>query len=116
LMRALSHYLQLPYSIFQMANSATAQTAFSLLWAITATVVMFLATRRHWRQAWVVGAGLLGLTVVKLFLVDLSSITTLNRIISFVGVGLLMLLIGYLAPLPPAKKTASSTDTSTNSP
>jgi uncharacterized membrane protein len=38
-----------------------------------------------------------------LFLVDLSHIGTIERIVSFVGVGLLMLVIGYFSPLPPAQ-------------
>jgi uncharacterized membrane protein len=103
LMRALSHYLELAYSAQAMMDSAPAQTAFSLLWAATATVVMFVASRKSIRSAWVVGAALLGIVVVKLFLVDLSTISALTRIVSFVGVGLLMLLIGYLSPLPPAR-------------
>jgi uncharacterized membrane protein len=105
LMRALSHYLNLGYSATAMMGSAPAQTSFSLLWAVTATVVMFLASRNSLRIAWLAGAGLLGVVVVKLFLIDLSTISALTRIISFVGVGLLMLLIGYLSPLPPAKST-----------
>ena len=102
LMRALSHYLDLPYRLSALLDSSTAQAAFSLLWAVTSTVVMYLSSKRGWRPAWVVGAGLLGLVVLKLFLVDLSALSALTRIVSFVGVGLLMLLIGYLSPLPPA--------------
>jgi uncharacterized membrane protein len=103
LMRALSHYLGLGYSANEMMSSAAAQTSFSLLWAVTATVVMFLASRNSLRIAWLGGAALLGVVVIKLFLIDLSTISALTRIISFVGVGLLMLLIGYLSPLPPAR-------------
>lgn len=39
--------------------------------------------------------------VAKLFLVDLASHCTVERIISFVAVGLLMLVIGWFAPVPP---------------
>ena len=39
--------------------------------------------------------------VAKLFLVDLSGAGTVQRIVSFVGVGILMLVIGYLSPVPP---------------
>jgi uncharacterized membrane protein len=46
------------------------------------------------------GAALLGVVVAKLFFVDLSNVGGLERIVSFVGVGLLMLAIGYLAPFP----------------
>jgi uncharacterized membrane protein len=33
--------------------------------------------------------------------VDLSSVGTIERIVSFIGVGLLMLVLGYFSPLPP---------------
>jgi len=51
---------------------------------------------------------LMGLVVAKLFVVDLSGIGTLERIVSFVGVGLLMLLIGYLSPVPPRAAARAS--------
>jgi uncharacterized membrane protein len=57
------------------------------------------------------GAGLLGVVIAKLFLVDLSHVGTVERIISFVGVGLLMLIIGYFSPLPPAVEQDESEST-----
>jgi uncharacterized membrane protein len=39
--------------------------------------------------------------VIKLFLIDLDGIGTVARIVSFLGVGLLMLVMGYFRPLPP---------------
>jgi uncharacterized membrane protein len=42
----------------------------------------------------------LGLTVAKLLFVDLSGAGTVGRIVAFLGVGLLMLLVGWVAPLP----------------
>ena len=50
---------------------------------------------------WLAAAGLMAVVVGKLFLVDLSNAGTIERIVSFVGVGVLMLVIGYLAPAPP---------------
>jgi uncharacterized membrane protein len=50
---------------------------------------------------------LLALVVVKLFAVDLSRVGGVARIVSFIGVGLLLLLIGYLAPVPPRRKEAT---------
>ena len=40
-------------------------------------------------------------TGAKLFLIDLSNVGTVARIASFLSVGLLLLVTGYLAPLPP---------------
>jgi uncharacterized membrane protein len=47
----------------------------------------------------------LTVVIAKLFLVDLSRIGSIERIVSFVGVGLLMLIVGYLSPIPPAEAT-----------
>ena len=65
---------------------------------------MLVATRISARLLWLTGAALLVVVVIKLFLVDLSSIGTIERIVSFIGVGLLMLVIGYFSPLPPDAK------------
>jgi uncharacterized membrane protein len=62
---------------------------------------MVIATRRGLRTAWLTGAGLLVMVVVKLFLVDLSNTGSVERIVSFVGVGILLLIIGYVSPVPP---------------
>jgi uncharacterized membrane protein len=43
----------------------------------------------------------MGIVVVKLFIVDLEHVTGIERIVSFIGVGLLMLVVGYFAPVPP---------------
>jgi uncharacterized membrane protein len=76
------------------------QTGITLLWSITALVMMWLSVKRAARVPWMVGAGLLAAVVLKLLLVDLSGSGTVARIVSFIGVGVLMLVIGYVAPLP----------------
>ncbi|MGZ9188259.1 MAG: DUF2339 domain-containing protein, partial [Candidatus Binatia bacterium] len=48
------------------------------------------------------GAGLMAIVVAKLFFVDLSNVGGIERIVSFIGVGLLMLVVGYFSPVPPA--------------
>jgi uncharacterized membrane protein len=65
---------------------------------------MLTATRRASRGMWATGAVLLAVTIVKLFVVDLSRVGTIERIVSFVAVGLLTLVIGYFSPLPPAAR------------
>jgi uncharacterized membrane protein len=41
--------------------------------------------------------------VAKLFLVDLSNVGGIERIVSFIAVGVMMLVIGYFSPVPPRK-------------
>jgi uncharacterized membrane protein len=109
LVRGFHHYAGVPYRFDAWTASLAVQTGITLLWTATALVLMWLAARRGWRIGWLVGAGLLGLVVVKLLLVDLSGSGTVTRIVSFIGVGLLMLVIGYVAPLPAKEKSHVAT-------
>jgi uncharacterized membrane protein len=106
LLRTLHHWAGLPFALQPMLSSPLVQSAFSILWTLIALAVMIVATRRHLRLAWIAGAALMGMVVVKLFLVDLSGVGTVERIVSFIGVGLLMLLVGYLSPVPPRQREA----------
>lgn len=53
------------------------------------------------RLPWLTSATLLGVVVVKLLFVDMSQVEGIAPIVTFIGVGMLMLLIGYFVPLPP---------------
>jgi uncharacterized membrane protein len=86
-----------------MAQSVLVQASLSIFWAILALAAMVFATRTARRTIWVVGAVLMGVVVAKLFLVDLGSVGTVARIVSFIAVGVLMLIIGYFSPVPPRK-------------
>lgn len=105
-LRTLHLWEGIPYELERMLQSTLVESALSLLWASTALTAMLVATRIRARLVWLTGAGLLVAVVIKLFLVDLSGIGTVERIVSFIGVGLLMLVIGYFSPLPPAAKEA----------
>ncbi len=85
-----------------LVASKPLQAALTLTWSATALAVMFTATRRGLRPLWMVGAGLLAVVVGKLFLIDLGALSGLPRVVAFLGVGILLLAIGYLSPLPPA--------------
>ena len=100
-LRTIHFWFAVPYDFHSLWHSMLVQATFSLLWSVMALATMLLAHRERWRIAWVAGAALLGAVVVKLFLVDLGQAGGVERIVSFIGVGLLLLLIGYLAPVPP---------------
>jgi uncharacterized membrane protein len=105
LLRAFHHYGGVPYRFDAWSRSLTVQTAVTLLWTVTALAVMWLSARRIARTPWMGGAVLLAAVVVKLIVVDLSGTGTVMRIVSFVGAGVLMLVIGYVAPLPPRRES-----------
>lgn len=104
LLRTLHHWGGLPFALRPMLSSQLVQASFTILWMMLALGAMVVATRRALRPLWVTGAALMGVVVAKLFLVDLSSIGTVERIVSFIGAGVLMLLIGYFSPVPPREE------------
>ena len=109
LLRTLHHWAHVPYTLDDLGDSMLVQASLSMFWTVLALAVMVCATRRASRALWFTGGALLGVTVVKLFLFDLSRVTGVERIVSFIGIGVLLLLIGYLSPLPPkAKATAEA--------
>ena len=109
LLRTVSHYLHVPYTFASLFASQFVQAMLSLVWSVTALLLMRHAARRMVRSVWMGGAVLLALVVGKLFLVDLSNIGGVERIVSFLGVGALMVGIGYLAPFPTqTEKTAET--------
>jgi uncharacterized membrane protein len=107
LLRTLHHWADIPYQLDTMLRSDLVQVALSIFWTVLALVAMVVATRRGLRVLWFCGAVLMGAVVVKLFLVDLAKIGGVERIVSFIGVGILMLVIGYFSPLPPKETEAS---------
>jgi uncharacterized membrane protein len=101
LLRTIHHWTGVPFRVDALARSDVVQTALSIFWTLLALASMVAATWRGLRPAWLTGAGLMAVVVVKLFLVDLSNIGTVQRIVSFIGVGVLMLVVGYFSPVPP---------------
>ncbi|MGZ3429221.1 MAG: DUF2339 domain-containing protein, partial [Polyangia bacterium] len=100
LVRGFHHYGGVPYHFDAWLGSLAVQTGITLLWTAIALVAMWLGAARAARLPWVAGAALLAAVVVKLLVVDLSGSGSVTRIVSFIGVGVLMLVIGYVAPLP----------------
>ncbi len=105
-LRFAHQWLGVPAAPAAQLADFTVQTGLAILWTVIALVLMVWAHRSARRLPWLVGAGLLGLTVVKLLLVDLNNSGGGARIVAFMGVGALMLVLGYLAPLPPRRAEA----------
>ena len=101
-LRAVHHWAGVRWSAQALFDSFLVQAGYSILWSLLALGLMLWAVRRAARPVWMGGAGLLGLVVLKLFVVDLSNRGGSERIVAFIAVGVLMLVVGYFAPLPPA--------------
>lgn len=107
LLRAVHHATGLPWELSRLLAADTTQTALSLCWATLGLGLMLFANRRASRPVWLTGAALMAAVVTKLFLVDMAASGTLTRIVSFIGAGLLLLVVGYFSPLPPRRDPAA---------
>ncbi|MEO8101795.1 MAG: DUF2339 domain-containing protein [Betaproteobacteria bacterium] len=100
LLRTVHQWVGIPFELQALLDSRIAQAALSLLWTTTALVLMTAAGRNKSRPLWMLGAALLGVVVLKLFVNDIGTSGT-ERVVSFIGVGVLLMVIGYVAPVPP---------------
>ncbi|WP_171161382.1 DUF2339 domain-containing protein [Usitatibacter palustris] len=108
LLRSLHHWFDVPYRWSAWEKSFLVQASLSIFWSALALAFMVYAVRRASRAVWMVGAALMGVVVLKLVTVDLANLGGLERIASFIGVGVLMLAVGYFAPVPPRAPAAAS--------
>jgi uncharacterized membrane protein len=104
--RSVHHFAGVAYDLESLAESTAFQSSLSIVWGIAGLAAMVAGARAARRGVWLAGAGLMGVVVVKLFLVDLGNTDTLARVVSFLGVGVLLLVVGYFAPVPPRVETA----------
>ena len=103
LARSVHHYAEVPYDWLSLWRSGVFQVALSTCWTLVGLVLTLMASRSGQRAVWLTGAVSLACAVIKMFLVDLSQLEAIPRIGTFLLVGVLLLLVGYLAPVPPAR-------------
>ncbi|MDB6143320.1 MAG: hypothetical protein JWP80_2364 [Pseudomonas sp.] len=106
-MRTAHHWSAVPYELDDLLASMRVQAALSIVWTLMALALMVGGHLRGRREVWIAGAALIGVVVAKLFFVELSDRGGLERIVSFIGVGLLLLVVGYFSPLPPKSAPTS---------
>ena len=88
-----------PLHLFFVAG--VAQPILSLSWAELGVGLLLRSVQTRLRNQWVSGAGLCIATTAKLVLFDMAGTNSLLRVGSFIGVGVLFVLAGYFAPMPP---------------
>jgi uncharacterized membrane protein len=101
LVRGVHHFSSVPWNFAALFDSVFVQTALSIYWGLLGFAGMIWGARSRHRLVWLTGAGFMALVVIKLFLIDLGNTGTVERIISFIGIGALLLVVGYFAPVPP---------------
>lgn len=102
-MRTAHHWGGVPFDLDTLLESMLVQASLSIVWTLIALGLMIGGHLRNRREVWLIGAALIAVVVAKLFFVELSNRGGLARIVSFIGVGGLLLVVGYFAPLPPKR-------------
>lgn len=100
ILRIWHHYLGVPWDVRALLGSFSVQATLSLVWSVCAIALMLRGHSHRSRSLWLAGATLIGIVVVKLFLVELADTGGIARIVSFIGVGILLLIVSYIAPAP----------------
>jgi uncharacterized membrane protein len=72
------------------------ETMVSALWALVALTLLAAGLARGLKEVRFAGLGLLGLALAKLFVFDLSRLSSLTRATSFLAVGIALLAGGFL--------------------
>jgi len=99
-------------SVLELGVRQQGQLLLSGLWSVVGLVAVIFGLRRDHRAVRLGALGLLLATVGKVFLYDLSALTSVYRVVSFIGLGLLLLVAAYAwqrlrpAPLPDIRAAA----------
>jgi uncharacterized membrane protein len=100
LLRSMHHFFNIPFNLVGMIRDTQIQTALSILWTIIGMLAMLFASRRLIRPVWISGAILIAIVLVKMIFIDLDASGTVERIVSFLVVGGLLVAMGYFSPIP----------------
>jgi uncharacterized membrane protein len=76
-------------------NFERGHSAVSAFWGLIGLVVLYAGLKRGVTWLRVVGFGLFGLALAKLFLYDLAFLSSITRALSFLAVGALLLVAGF---------------------
>ncbi|MDR3342868.1 MAG: DUF2339 domain-containing protein [Treponema sp.] len=98
--RSIHFYGDLPLS--RVLESGAFHLCLFIFWAVYGIAHIIAGHRLALRPIWIAGAVLTVTDIAKLLLFDLADTGAVTRILSFFIAGLILLFIGWAAPLPPA--------------
>jgi uncharacterized membrane protein len=98
-----SHYF-LGIPLYKVLFSGQFHLALIVVWGLYGIGHILAGHKKSLRNLWLAGAALTVIDIAKLLFIDLAQTGTITRIISFFIAGLLLLFIGWAAPLPPVSR------------
>ena len=84
---------------FERINNTRTQiikTGFPILWGILAFAFLIIGIRKPKKTLRIVALSLLGITILKLFLFDISNASETGKIMAFILLGILILIISFV--------------------
>jgi len=108
IVRIVHHVTGVAWNSGALFASDGVQSALTIFWAILGLSGMVFGAKKGSRGVWMAGATLMTVVVLKLFVIDLGNSGTVERIVSFLGVGVMLLVVGYFSPVPPKRSRTSS--------
>ena len=82
--------------LIQQTRTQIIKTGFPILWGILAFVFLIIGIRKHIKNLRIIALSLLGMTILKLFLFDISNASETGKIIAFILLGILILIISFV--------------------
>lgn len=79
-----------------LARTKIIKTDFPVLWGILAFGFLIIGIKKQVKTIRIIALSLLGLTILKLFLYDISNISETGKIMSFILLGILILIISFV--------------------
>jgi uncharacterized membrane protein len=104
--RGVHFYGKIPWR--SLPESDAFHLAVFILWAVYGIAHILAGNRISGRRVWIAGACLTAADIAKLIFLDLAGQGAVKRIVSFFIAGFVLLLIGWIAPLPPAAQKADT--------
>jgi uncharacterized membrane protein len=77
-------------------TSDVEQYTYSIAWLVFGVALLGIGIVSRSQRARLASAAVIGLTILKAFLIDMSSLTGVYRALSFIGLGLVLVTIGWL--------------------
>jgi len=85
-----------PTLTFSFTGNFARDMTYSIAWALYAFALLLIGMRKHTRWVRYSGVALLVVTLAKLFLHDLSSLSQLYRIGAFIGVAIILIVASFV--------------------
>ena len=93
---AFYHKQYLTSNLISEAKFKIIKTGLPVLWGVLAFIFLILGIKKQVKELRIIALSLLGITIVKLFIYDISNVSETGKIIAFILLGALILVISFV--------------------